>query len=58
MIAEPGNIYQGQKGKIVQVDYGSRETDYTIQLDKESRGNQRVVVTVPMNSQITFLMKL
>jgi hypothetical protein len=56
VIVEVGNIHEGQHGEVVSVGYGSRETDYTVKLDKESRGIQRVRVTVPKGSKFTFLM--
>lgn len=58
VIAEVGTIHQGQYGEVVSVRYGSRETDYIVKLDKESRGSKQVRVTVPKGSKLTFLMKL
>jgi hypothetical protein len=58
VIAEVGSIHQGQHGEVVSVRYGSGETDYTVKLDKESRGSKQVRVTVPKGSKLTFLMKL
>ncbi len=58
VIAEVGSIHQGQHGEVVSVGYGSRETDYRVKLDKESRGSKQVRVTVPKGSKLTFLMKL
>jgi hypothetical protein len=58
VIAEVGSIHQGQHGEVVSVRYGSRETDYIVKLDKESRGSKQVRVTVPKGSKYTFLMKL
>jgi hypothetical protein len=58
VIAEVGTIHQGQHGEVVSVRYGSRETDYIVKLDKESRGSKQVRVTVPKGSKLTFLMKL
>jgi len=58
VIAEVGNLHQGQHGEVVHVGYGSRETDYIVKLDKESRGSKQVRVTVPKGSKLTFLMKL
>jgi CRISPR-associated protein Cmr3 len=58
VIAEVGSIHQGQHGEVVSVRYGSRETDYIVKLDKESRGSKQVRVTVPKGSKFTFLMKL
>jgi hypothetical protein len=58
VIAEVGSMHQGQHGEVVSVRYGSRETDYRVKLDKESRGSKQVRVTVPKGSKFTFLMKL
>jgi len=58
VIAEVDNLHRGQHGEVVHVGYGSRETDYIVKLDKESRGSQQVRVTVPKGSKLTFLMKL
>ncbi len=58
VIAEVDNLHQGQHGEVVYVGYGSRETDYIVKLDKESRGSKQVRVTVPKGSKLTFLMKL
>jgi len=58
VIAEVGTMYQGQHGEVIYVGYGSRETDYIVKLDKESRGSKQVRVTVPKGSKLTFLMKL
>jgi RecA-family ATPase len=58
VIAEVGSMHQGQHGEVVSVRYGSGETDYIVKLDKESRGNKQVRVTVPKGSKLTFLMKL
>jgi putative DNA primase/helicase len=58
VIAEVDNLHQGQRGEVVSVGYGSRETDYIVKLDKESRGSKQVRVTVPKGSKLTFLMKL
>jgi hypothetical protein len=58
VIAEVGSMHQGQYGEVVYVGYGSRETDYIVKLDKQSRGSKQVRVTVPKGSKLTFLMKL
>jgi KaiC/GvpD/RAD55 family RecA-like ATPase len=58
VIAEVDNLHQGQHGEVVHIGYGSRETDYIVKLDKESRGSKQVRVTVPKGSKLTFLMKL
>ncbi len=58
VIAEVGSMHQGQHGEVISVSYGSRETDYRVKLDKESRGSKQVRVTVPKGSKLTFLMKL
>jgi KaiC/GvpD/RAD55 family RecA-like ATPase len=54
VIAEVDNLHQGQHGEVVHVGYGSRETDYIVKLDKESRGSKQVRVTVPKGSKLTF----
>ncbi len=58
VIAEVDNLHRGQHGEVVHVGYGSRETDYIVKLDKQSRGSKQVRVTVPKGSKLTFLMKL
>src|SRR4028118_1783025 len=58
VIAEVGSMHQGQHGEVIHVGYGSRETDYIVKLDKESRGSKQVRVTLPKGSKLTFLMKL
>jgi putative DNA primase/helicase len=58
VIAEVGTMHQGQHGQVIHVGYGSRETDYIVKLDKESRGSKQVRVTIPNGSKLTFLMKL
>jgi hypothetical protein len=58
VIAEVDNLHQGQHGEVIHVGYGSRETDYIVKLDKESRGSKQVCVTVPKGSKLMFLMKL
>jgi CRISPR-associated protein Cmr3 len=58
VIAEVDNLHHGQHGEVVSVRYGSRETDYIVKLDKQSRGSKQVRVTVPKGSKLTFLMKL
>ena len=58
VITEVGTMHQGQHGEVIHVGYGSRETDYIVKLDKESRGSKQVRVTVPKGSKLTFLMKL
>ena len=56
VIAEVGHQNEKQHGEIVSVDYGSGEKDYMVKLDKESRGLQRVRVTVPDYSKSVYLM--
>jgi Predicted ATPase len=58
VIAEVGSMHQGQHGEVIYVGYGSRETDYIVKLDKQSRGSKQVRVSVPKGSKLTFLMKL
>jgi hypothetical protein len=58
VIAEVDSMHQGQHGEVISVRHGSRETDYIVKLDKQSRGSKQVRVTVPKGSKLTFLMKL
>jgi len=58
VIVEVGSLHEGRHGEVLYVEYGSSDIDYTVKLDKESHGNQRVRVTVPHYSKLTFLMKL
>ena len=58
VVAEQGNIHHGQEGTITAIGYGSRETDYSIKLDKVSRGNETITVTVPTGCKFVYLMKL
>ena len=46
--------YQGQKGEIVDIGYGSAETDYYVGLE-----NEKVILSVPRDKdQFTYLRKL
>jgi putative DNA primase/helicase len=46
--------YQGQKGEIVDIGYGSAETDYYVGLE-----NEKVILSVPRDEdQFTYLRKL
>lgn len=56
VIAEVGHQNEKLHGEIVSVDHGSGEKDYMVKLDKESRGIQRVGVTVPNYSKYPYLM--
>ena len=57
VIAEVGSMHQGQHGEIINVGYGSGETDYRVKLDKESRGSKQVGHRSE-GFKLTFLMKL
>lgn len=56
VIVEVGSLHEGQHGEVLYPEYGSQEIDYTVKLDKESHGSQRVKVTVPHGSKFIFLM--
>ncbi|WP_228042441.1 MULTISPECIES: phage/plasmid primase, P4 family [unclassified Tychonema] len=58
VITEVGNIHHGQRGEVVYVGYGSRETDYKIKLDKISHNLQVITVAVPKISHAPVLMQL
>jgi hypothetical protein len=58
VIAEVGNIHHGQRGKVIYVGYGSRETDYKIKLDKVSHHQEVITVAVPNVSHTPILMQL
>ncbi|MEG4804141.1 DUF5906 domain-containing protein, partial [Microcoleus sp. ARI1-B5] len=51
-------LHHEQKGKIVEVWYGSSEIDYKIELDKKSHSQENVTVTVPHTLGFPILMKL
>jgi len=55
VIAEPGNIHKGEKGKVIFTSYGSQEDEYTIALDKESHSVREVTIKVPKPCKFTYL---
>ncbi len=55
VIAEPGNIHKGEKGKVIFTSYGSQEDKYTIALEKESHSVREVTIKVPKPCKYTYL---
>jgi hypothetical protein len=55
VIAEPGNIHKGEKGKVIFTSYGSQEDEYRIALDKESYSVREVTIKVPKPCKFTYL---
>jgi hypothetical protein len=55
VIAEPGNIHKGEKGKVIFTSYGSQEDEYRIALDKESHSVREVTIKVPKPCKFTYL---
>ena len=55
VIAEPGNIHKGEKGKVIFTSYGSHEDEYTIALDKESHSVREVTIKVPKPCKFIYL---
>ena len=55
VIAEPGNIHKGEKGKVIFTSYGSQEDEYRIALDKESHSVREVTIKVPKPCKLTYL---
>jgi hypothetical protein len=55
VIAEPGNIHKGQKGKVIFTSYGSQEDEYRIALDKESHSVREVTIKIPKPCKFTYL---
>jgi hypothetical protein len=55
VIAEPGNIHKGKKGKVIFTSYGSQEDEYRIALDKESHSVREVTIKVPKPCKFTYL---
>jgi hypothetical protein len=55
VIAEPGNIHKGKKGKVIFTSYGSQEDEYTIALDKESHSVREVTIKIPKPCKFTYL---
>jgi hypothetical protein len=55
VIAEPGNIHKGEKGKVIFTSYGSQEDEYTIALDKESHSVREVTIKIPKPCRFIYL---
>jgi len=55
VIAEPGNIHKGEKGKVIFTSYGSQEDEYRIALDKESHSVREVTIKVPKPCKFIYL---
>jgi hypothetical protein len=55
VIAEPGNIHKGEKGKVIFTSYGSQEDEYKIALDKESHSVREVTIKVPKPCKFIYL---
>jgi hypothetical protein len=55
VIAEPGNLHKGEKGKVIFTSYGSQEDEYRIALDKESHSVREVTIKVPKPCKFTYL---
>ncbi|HEY9302121.1 MAG TPA: hypothetical protein VIQ31_38295 [Phormidium sp.] len=55
VIAEPGNIHKGEKGKVIFTSYGSQEDEYRIALDKEPHSVREVTIKVPKPCKLTYL---
>jgi hypothetical protein len=55
IIAEPGNIHKGEKGKVIFTSYGSQEDEYRIALDKESHSVRELTIKIPKPCKFTYL---
>jgi hypothetical protein len=55
VIAEPGNIHKGEKGKVIFTSYGSQEDEYRIALDKESHSVRELTIKIPKPCKFTYL---
>ena len=55
VIAEPGNIHKGEKGKVIFTSYGSQEDEYRIALDKESHSVGELTIKIPKPCKFTYL---
>jgi hypothetical protein len=55
VIAEPGNIHKGEKGKVIFTSYGSQEDEYRIALDKESHSVRELTIKIPKPCEFTYL---
>jgi hypothetical protein len=55
VIAEPGNIHKGEKGKVIFTSYGSQEDEYRIALDKESHSVRELTIKIPKPCESTYL---
>ncbi len=55
VIAEPGNIHKGEKGKVIFTSYGSQEDEYRIALDNESHTVRELTIKIPKPCKFTYL---
>ena len=55
LIAEAGNIHEGETGKIIFTRFGSQEDEYRIALDKESHSVREVTIKIPKPCRLTYL---
>jgi hypothetical protein len=55
VIAEPGNIHKGEKGKVIFTSYGSQEDEYRIALDKESHSVRELTIKIPKPCKSIYL---
>ena len=55
VIAEPGNIHKGEKGKVIFTSYGSQEDEYRIALDKESHSVRELTIKIPKPCKFIYL---
>jgi hypothetical protein len=55
VIAEPGNIHKGEKGKVIFTSYGSQEDEYRIALDKESHSVRELTIRIPKPCRFIYL---
>ena len=55
VIAEPGNIHKGEKGKVIFTSYGSQEDEYRIALDKESHSVRELTIKIPKLCKFIYL---
>jgi hypothetical protein len=58
VITEVGNLHHGQKGEVIYVGYGVRDTDYKIKLDKTSHNQEVITIAVPKVTRTPLLMQL
>ena len=56
VIAEAGNTYRGEVGKIIFASFGSQEDEYRIALDRELNSVREVTIKIPKPCRLTYLM--